>query len=199
MDVVFNNGIVPVDLISLTASYLDNSINLNWSTATEINNRGFEIERSTNKNDWRLIGFNEGNGTTTEAHYYFFVDDLFGTSSPQLYYRLKQIDFDGSFEYSGIVEVEIAPSSFSLSQNYPNPFNPTTKIKFTISDFGFTTLKVYDVLGREVATLVNEEKQQGEYEIKFDALGIGNLASGIYFYQLKAGEFIETRKMILMK
>ena len=105
---------------------------LNWSTSTELNNRGFEIERSTNKKDWRLIGFKEGKGTTTETQNYSFVDDLFGISSPQLFFRLKQIDFDGSFEYSDVVEVDIAPSTFSLSQNYPNPFNPSTKIKFTI-------------------------------------------------------------------
>ncbi len=105
-------------------------------------------------------------------------------ASAKLYYRLKQIDLNGSFEYfpnAFGIEVEIAPSVFSLSQNYPNPFNPTTIIKFTISDLRFTILKIYDVLGNEVATLVNEEKVAGIYEVEFDATGI---PSGIYFYRL---------------
>jgi hypothetical protein len=190
------NSTIPVNLTSFTVIYLKNNVQLNWSTATELNNYGFEIERSTNKSDWRLIGFREGRGTTTEPQNYSFTDNLFGESSHKLYYRLKQIDYDGSFEYSDVVEVDIAPTEFYLSQNYPNPFNPTTKIKFTISDLRFTTLKVYDVLGREVTTLVNEEKQPGVYEVEFNA---GNLASGIYYYQLKAGEFLETKKMILTK
>jgi hypothetical protein len=94
------------------------------------------------------------------------------------------------------VEVEIAPSVFSLSQNYPNPFNPSTTISYQLPVNSFLTLKVYDVLGNEVATLVNEEKQVGEYEIEFSG---SSLTSGIYFYQLKAGRFIETKKMVLMK
>ncbi len=137
------NPITPVELAIFTASHSNNNISLNWSTSTELNNRGFEIERSTNKTDWRLIGFKEGNGTTTEIHSYSFVDDLFGESSTKLYYRLKQIDFDGSFEYSDIVEVNITPTEFSLSQNYPNPFNPTTNIEFRIAQLLRANVKRY--------------------------------------------------------
>ena len=122
---------------------------------------------------------------------------------------MKQIDFDGTFAYSSEVEAEVkAPNVFSLEQNYPNPFNPTTKIKYTIPNVianeakqsQLVTLKVYDILGNEVATLVNEEQPPGIYEIEFStSSGIRNLVSGIYFYQLKAGSFIETKKMILLK
>ena len=112
-------------------------------------------------------------------------------------YRLKQIDIDGSFEYSPEVEIEISsPSKFSLSQNYPNPFNPTTKISWQTAAAGLHTLKVYDIAGNEVATLVNEYKPAGIHEIEFDA---ANLSSGIYFYKLQSGNFVETKKMILLR
>ena len=162
--------------------------------------------------DWRAVGFIEGKGTTTETQNYNFVDDLYGVVVSKIFYRLKQIDFNGSFDYSKEIEVVRAPATFSLEQNYPNPFNPSTKIKFTIPSVEttqrvvFTTLKIYDVLGNEIATLVNEEKPAGEYEVEFSAKGgsasggnATNLPSGIYFYQLKAGSFIQTKKMILMK
>jgi hypothetical protein len=134
-----------------------------------------------------------------------FIDDLFGVESKHLYYRLKQIDYDGSYEYSDVIEVTSSPLSFQLYQNYPNPFNPTTKIKFTIPQSplpggdgrgGLVTLKVYDVLGNEVAILINEEKLAGTYEVEFDGAG---LPSGIYFYKLQAGSFVETKNMMLMK
>ncbi len=202
------NEILPVEITSFAAFYSQFSVKLNWSTATEINNHGFEVERSNDNSTWRLIGFKEGNGTTIETHNYSFVDDLLGTNSSKLYYRLKQIDYDGSFEYSDIVDVDIAPSTYSLSQNYPNPFNPTTKIKYSIPPVGTrdrvsVQLKVYDVLGKEVATLVHEEKTAGKYEVEFNA---AKLTSGIYFYQLKVypanggvSSFVETKKMLLLK
>ncbi|NWG29755.1 MAG: T9SS type A sorting domain-containing protein [Ignavibacteriaceae bacterium] len=201
---------IPVELFSFKAIRNANDIILNWSTATETNNSVFEILRSTqNDNDeWQKIGFVTGHGTTTETQHYSFTDN---DVSPDKYqYKLKQIDYNGTFEYSQIVEVEIPiVNKFSLSQNYPNPFNPVTKIKFTIptppisSPFvkgkakeGFVTLKVYDILGREVATLVNEEKPAGEYEVEFDGSA---LPSGIYFYQLRARQYSETKKMILLR
>jgi hypothetical protein len=189
-------GAVPVELISFSGNAESNLVTLSWSTATELNNYGFEIERSSDKKIWSLIGFREGKGTTSQQQYYTYTDRLSDIESFKLYYRLKQIDFNGSFEYSDIVEVEIVPSAFSLLQNYPNPFNPTTKIKFTISKAGFTSLKVYDVIGKEVAELVNEDKQPGVYEIEFSA---DDYSSGVYFYQLKSGSFIQTKKMSLMK
>ena len=192
-----NAGGVPVELISFTAEAFAGKVNLNWATATELNNLGFEVERSSDSEGWKVIGFKEGKGTTTETQNYSFNDDLFGITDTKVYYRLKQIDFDGSFEYSDIIEVEVEiPGEFSLSQNYPNPFNPVTNIKYSISSRQFVTLKVYDVLGNEIATLVNEELSAGEYEVEFDAAG---LSSGIYIYRLQAGTFIETKRMMLLK
>ncbi len=201
------NGGTPVELVLFTAIANANEIILNWTTATEINNQGFEIERKTASEDWQKISFIEGHGTTTETQHYSFTDN--DVSSGTYQYRLMQMDYGGSFEYSNIIEVEVALSNkFSLSQNYPNPFNPVTKIKYSIPqnvrrETGNINLKIYDVLGREIATLVNEEKPAGEYEIGFSGT---NLPSGIYFYQLKvypanggAGEFTETKKMILLK
>jgi photosystem II stability/assembly factor-like uncharacterized protein len=196
---------VPVELSSFTASVQSKIIYLSWSTATETNNQGFEILRKAlNEDDgWNNLGFVTGHGTTTETQQYSFTDSDVSTGKYQ--YRLKQIDFDGSFEYSNVIEVEIgSPDEFNLSQNYPNPFNPRTKIKFTIPSViasetkqsQLVTLKIYDVLGNEVSTLVNEEKVAGTYEVEFSAVA---LSSGIYFYQLKAGSFVQTMKMILIK
>ncbi|HEX9739124.1 MAG TPA: DUF1028 domain-containing protein [Ignavibacteriaceae bacterium] len=195
---VLYNMWVPVELISLSASVNSGKVILRWSTASELNNMGFEIERSTNKNDWRLIGFKEGNGTTTETQSYSFADDLSGTGSPILYYRLKQLDFDGSFEYfpqSGI-EVNIDPAAFSLSQNYPNPFNSSSVIKYSIPHLSGVSIKIFSTLGEELVTLVNGVKPAGVYEINWNA---GSLPGGVYFYRLQAGSFVQTRKMILLK
>ena len=145
--------------------------------------------------EWETVGFVPGFGTTTEIHHYSFTDESLQPGKYQ--YRLKQIDFDGSFEYSNIIEVTVdAPQEFSLEQNYPNPFNPVTSIQYVVGSQSYVTLKVFDVLGNEVATLVNEQKPAGTYEVEFDAT---NQPSGIYFYNLKAGSFVETKKMILIK
>ncbi|QQS38293.1 MAG: T9SS type A sorting domain-containing protein [Ignavibacteriales bacterium] len=196
-------GVIPVEFIIFSGSQSLSKIDLIWSTASELNNQGFEIERSTNKTDWIKKGFISGQGTTTEQQNYSFTDDINGINVPKLYYRLKQIDFDGSYEYSEIVEVTVSPMKFSLSQNYPNPFNPSTKISWQSPVGSHQTLKVYDVLGREVATLVNEYRDAGSYEVEFDA---SKLASGVYYYQLKVGDqpdgkagFVETKKMMVIK
>ncbi len=189
-------GIIPVELLSFSASVAANVVTLNWSTATELNNFGFEIERSSDKTNWRTIGFKEGKGTTSEPQQYSYSDKLSDITSSRLYYRLKQLDYNGSFEYSEIVEVEIAPSVFSLSQNYPNPFNPSTTINYQIPELSFVTIKVYDVLGNEVAALVNEQKPAGKYEVGFNA---SELVSGVYFYTLSAGEFVQSKRMLLLK
>ena len=187
---------LPVELISFTASVNNiNEVILNWTTATEINNRMFEIERSAEKSKYVTIGYVNGHGTTTEYHDYTYLDNT--VNKGIFFYRLKQIDFDGQYEYSNVIEVEVtAPGKFALSQNYPNPFNPGTIIKYQVPELSFVTLKVYDVLGKEITTLVNKEKPAGSYEVKFDGTG---LPSGIYFYRLKAGSFVETKKMVLMK
>jgi hypothetical protein len=195
-----NGGITPVELTSFTAAVSYSYIQLYWSTATELNNHGFEIERSFDKTTWTTIGFREGKGTTSDPQQYSYSDNISDLSALKLYYRLKQVDFDGTFEYSKIVEVEIAPTKFSLSQNYPNPFNPSTSIQYAISNTQFVSLKVYDVLGKEVVTLVNEEKSAGNYNVEFQStVGSLQLTSGIYYYQLRAGDFVETKKMILLK
>ena len=202
-----NSGGVPVELTSFNAELIDDQVNLNWTTASELNNLGFEVERKSENSDWRTIGFVEGKGTTTEIQNYFFIDDLFGVNEPRLIYRLKQIDFNGTYDYSDEIEVEKAPASFSIEQNYPNPFNPSTKIKFTIPSVEttrrvvFTTLRVYDILGNEIATLVNEEKPAGEYEVEFNVAQVSRpeISSGVYFYQLQAGTFVQTKKMVYLK
>ncbi|MFO7526244.1 MAG: agmatine deiminase family protein [Ignavibacteriaceae bacterium] len=206
---------VPVELASFSHSVSGNNVTLSWVTASEINNRGFEIERSqksirqpTDKSQkWERIGFVEGRGTTTDVQSYTFTEKNVSIGTYQ--YRLKQIDFDESFEYSAVVEVSVnIPQEFSLEQNYPNPFNPSTKIKYSIPNVGTrlalsVTLKVYNILGVEVATLVNEQKQPGIYEIEFNAhnlpAGRQGLSSGTYFYTIIADGFVHTKKMIILK
>jgi hypothetical protein len=198
------NQSLPVELSSFTAELLKiGGVQLNWRTETEVNNYGFEIQRKILKqsalggqdDDWSIIGFVEGNGNSNSPKEYSFADR--SATNGKYSYRLKQIDNDGQFEYSNIIEIEIAvPNNFELSQNYPNPFNPSTLISFSIPTSGFVTLKIFDALGNEAATLVNEEKQPGVYEITWNA---ENISSGIYLYQLKAGNFTQTKKLILMK
>jgi uncharacterized delta-60 repeat protein len=191
---------LPVELVSFTASPAKNGITLNWKTATEVNNYGFEIQRSAlspqqSDNMWSKIGFVEGNGTTNAPKSYTFVDN---SASGKTSYRLKQIDRDGKFEYSQTVEVIVAsvPKEFSLEQNYPNPFNPTTAISFQLSAVGFTTLKIYDAIGREVSTLISEVKEAGAYSVQFDG---ARLSSGIYFAKLTSSGKTQMRKLLLLK
>jgi hypothetical protein len=186
--------IVPVELTSFSASSDKNDIILTWNTATEVNNQGFEIQRKT-AGEFERVGFVEGKGTTTEMQNYLFRDkDLLSGSYT---YRLKQMDFDGSFAYSDEVEIEIdQPSVFYLGQNYPNPFNPSTNIKYSIPADGNVTLKVYDILGKEVSTLVNDYQQAGTFDVVFEG---SNLASGVYYYQLTSGELTSTKKLMLTK
>ncbi len=196
--------VVPVELTSFTASVSGSNVTLNWSTASEKNNLGFEVQRqagslqsAVGNGDWETIGFVAGRGTTTEISNYSFDDNLNHTHNHTLSYRLKQIDFDGSFEYSNVVEVEIGlPDQFVLEQNYPNPFNPVTTISWQSPATSHQVLKVFDVLGNEVATLVDEFREAGRYDVTFDA---SNVASGIYFYELKAGAYIQSRKMVVLK
>jgi len=188
------NGSIPVELNSFTASVNDKDVIMNWSTASEKNNSGFEIQRKTN-NDFNTIAFVEGNGTTTELNEYAYSDKNLETGT--YYYRLKQVDFDGTSSFSDEIKVEVsAPSEFTLNQNYPNPFNPSTRIKYQLDQNSFVTLKVYDILGNEVTTLLNEEKSAGAYEINFIA---DNLPSGTYLARLTAEGSTKTIKMTLIK
>jgi hypothetical protein len=186
--------IIPVELTSFSALPNKNDVVLNWQTATEVNNQGFEIQRS-NDGEFEKIGFVPGHGTTTEIQSYIFIDE--NVLPGEYSYRLKQMDYDGTTEYSNAVEVEVTqPIEYNLSQNYPNPFNPSTTIAYSILKDGLVTLKVYDVLGKEVVTLINEVQSAGTKNIIFDA---SDLSSGVYYYQLVSGEFTSIKKLILMK
>ena len=195
---------VPVELISFSGFVDKDKIIINWITATELNNYGFDIERKATLNpskgetfeNWESIGFVSGYGTTTETQSYSFTDE--NVTKGIYKYRLKQIDFDGSFTYSNEIEVEVDynPKEFVLYQNYPNPFNPVTTIKYDIVKAQDVKVTVFDILGIEIATLVNEQQQPGSYQVKWDA---SNVSSGIYFYQLRTKDFVGTKKMIILK
>ncbi|HSD63834.1 MAG TPA: M1 family aminopeptidase [Ignavibacteriaceae bacterium] len=189
---------VPVELTSFTATSQGSFVILNWSTATENNNRGFDIERrdNTNNTDWQTIGFVEGSGTVTTTKMYSYTDRI--TDYADYSYRLKQIDFDGSFQYSSDVEIKggIVPDEYSLSQNYPNPFNPATIIKFSLPKESKVKLVVYNLLGQIVTTLAEGNYEAGTYEKKFDGT---NLSSGVYIYELTASNIVLKQKMMLMK
>jgi len=191
---------LPVELSSFTSSVNSNSVKLNWSTSSEQYNSGFEIQRSIVKNEtpdaWTKIGFTDGQGNSNTAASYTFEDK--NLLSGKYKYRLKQIDFNGNFEiYDLSNEVVIGiPTSTELMQNYPNPFNPVTNISYRLSENGFVTLKVFDNSGREVKTLINEFKEAGYYTNEFNG---SDLASGIYFYKLTAGDFVQTKKLSLVK
>ena len=192
-----NNGGVPVELTSFSAMSVSGGVQLNWTTASELNNHGFEIERAAENEDWRMVGFVEGEGTTTEIQNYSFTDNMFGLQRGKIFYRLKQIDYNGTYEYSNEISVDyVTASVFSLKQNYPNPFNPTTTIRYSIPETQLVTLTVYNSLGEAIIELVNKVMEAGNYVIDFDAR---ELPSGIYFYGLMSGNYIETRKMILIK
>jgi hypothetical protein len=190
--------IVPVEMLTFTASVNSSEVRLLWSTASELNNRGFEIERSVNdQNNFATIGFVEGKGNSAEINYYSFIDEPQLSGVNQIYYRLKQVDFDGTFSYSKVVNVTYdVPAEFVLSQNYPNPFNPSTTINYFVPKESFVSIKVYDFLGREVSTLVSETKSTGSYELSFNA---SSLPSGTYFYVMTADNYSTTKKMVLMK
>jgi hypothetical protein len=193
---------IPVELASFSASVSGSNVTLRWTTGSELNNSGFEVERQVSSmqyavsNQWERVGFVDGKGTTTEPVSYSFVDN---NLTPGSYlYRIKQIDFDGSFKYYNLPEnIEIGlPNNFELAQNYPNPFNPNTVISYRLQVSGDVTLKVFDVLGNEVATLVDGIKETGYHSVEFNA---ANFSSGVYFYKLQAGSFTETKKMMLIR
>jgi len=187
---------IPVELTSFTANVNNNgSVVLNWSTATEVNNQMFKIERRSKESQFITIGHVEGYGTTTEPQVYSYIDN---TVEPRTYYyRLKQIDFSGQYEYSDEIEIEVnGPLTFGLEQNYPNPFNPSTLIKYSVPENGFVNLSVHNLVGEEVRVLVNETVDAGFYEVAFNA---ANLPSGTYFYRLQAGNTVQVKKMILLK
>ncbi len=189
------DGLLPVELSSFVSVISNNNVTLNWSTASETNNSGFDIERNSN-GQWSKIGNVTGNGTTSVSNNYSFTDR--NLTSGIYNYRLKQIDFNGNYEYYNLSsEVNIGvPAKFELSQNYPNPFNPSTQINYNLPVDGNVSLKLFDMSGKEISTLVNEVKTAGYYSVSFNA---GNLPSGVYFYSIEAGNFSEVKKMMLVK
>jgi hypothetical protein len=198
--VIANEAVLPVELTSFTAEVRLLDAVLYWSTATETNTYGFEIERSIIENqttiaNWSSVGFVPGAGTSNSPREYEFVDKV--QKAGHYAYRLKQIDRDGKFEYYGEAEVEIAEATeFALKAGYPNPFNPSTTIAFSIPQGSKVSLKVFNILGQEVATLVDDYEQAGEYKVQFNA---SKLASGVYFCRMQASDFVQTKKLLLLK
>jgi len=226
----FSVDLLPVELTSFSATRVDNSVELKWATATEVNNYGFEIEREALPNpsqregqahpnpsqreglftsqlagDWEVIGFVNGSGNSNSPKQYNFTDSKIsqvyknsGGLSSVLQYRLKQIDNDGKIEFSKAVEVDVKtlPTEFALFQNYPNPFNPTTMIDYTLPSQTKVRITIHSILGELISTLVDEEKSAGSYHLTFNA---ANLAAGVYYYRLEAGEFSSTKKLLLLK
>ena len=193
---------LPVEIVSFTAQLNNEEVILRWTTATEKNNYGFEVERvstSLGKN-WEKIGFVKGNGNSNSSKEYSFIDQD-KKHDGALEYRLKQIDNDGNFRYSKKIEVTYGmPMKYELQQNYPNPFNPETRIGYSLPIDGFVTLKIIDVLGREVATLVNERKSAGSYEVTFDVSSAGSgLASGVYICKMSSSNYTKAIKMLIAK
>jgi mannose/cellobiose epimerase-like protein (N-acyl-D-glucosamine 2-epimerase family) len=196
---------VPIQLASFTARHRgQRQVLLEWTTLSEINNYGFEVMKASGSPSIFVTiprSFVPGHGTTIVPHSYSFTDTA--ASNGRWYYRLKQIDFDGSVHFTHSISVdvpttvrELVPEKFALEQNYPNPFNPTTEVRYQMSEISNVSLTVCDVLGRQVATLVNGRLEPGTYAAKFDA---SNLSSGVYYYQLRAGGFVETKRMIVLR
>ena len=194
------DGGVPVELTSFIANAVEGSVVLNWTTATETNNQGFEIQRSAEGLNFNNISFIPGFGTTTEPKSYSYTDQ--SVTSGKYYYRLKQIDFDGSFSYSGVIEVEVSlPTEFSLEQNYPNPFNPATTIEFSLPTDAQITINIYNLVGEKVAEAASGNYAAGTHKVDINA---STLTSGIYFYRLDAtgvdgNTFSSIRKMTLLR
>lgn len=195
-------GALPVALSSFSSSVDKNNVKLNWVTEWELNNSGFDLERKETKegSSWGKIAFITGGGTTQGQKFYSYEEKKLKTGSYN--YRLKQIDYNGNFEYFELSEAVTvkAPNDFKLSQNYPNPSNPKSKIDYEIPFDGKVSLKIYDILGKEVFNLVDEYKAADFYSVEFDG---SNLASGMYFYRIIAEgggkQFTKTLKMVLVK
>jgi uncharacterized protein (TIGR02145 family) len=194
-DTLFQDSTLPVELTSFTALSLNNAVSIKWKTATEINSASFDIERRVNNDTWLRIASVKASGNSTTPKYYSYTDNK--VNSGTFSYRLKMVDYNGTYKYSSVVMSEVAaPSNYELANAYPNPWNPTTTIGYRLPMDIHVTIRVYNTLGKEVATLVNEVKPAGSYEVTLNGKG---LSSGVYYYQMKAGNFIGTKKIVLMK
>jgi hypothetical protein len=206
--IVYQNDLIPVELTAFTANAAGSNVTINWTTATETNNEGFEIQRriisENQSSEWQRVSFIAGKGTTVRTSNYTYTDNLNNINGSKVEYRLKQFDYDGTVNYSQVVEIEVVPSVYVLEQNYPNPFNPLTTLRYSLPYNSNVKVAVYNSLGETVAILVNGQQTSGFYEINFDA---SNLTSGMYFYTLEAQtseidggfEVREVKKMLLIK
>jgi len=187
---------LPVELSTFTAKYNEKSVKLDWVTKTEVNNYGFNVERRINEGEWNNIAFIEGHGNSNSPKEYSYSDNDVYAGGSKFQYRLKQVDNDGSFEYSDIVEVEIVPNQYDLSQNYPNPFNPSTTIRFSLPEQTKLKINLYSMLGELVETIAEGNYEAGNYKVNFNA---SNLPSGVYVYRIESSDFVDTKKMMLLK
>ncbi|WKZ71248.1 MAG: T9SS type A sorting domain-containing protein [Melioribacteraceae bacterium] len=199
---------LPVELTMFSHELVDGEISLFWETATEVNNFGFDVERGTLNTDstkeWYKLGFVEGAGTSNSPKSYEFIDSYL-PDELTVWYRLKQIDNDGKYTYTKSIEVDLSPitsveeflpTQYSISQNYPNPFNPSTVIRYTIPEDSRVKLEIYNSIGQKVRTIIDNQIQAGYHEVKLNA---NDFSSGVYFFRIQAGSFIETKKMLLIK
>jgi photosystem II stability/assembly factor-like uncharacterized protein len=190
-----NDYSVPVELTNFTANADGNEVQISWTTQTELNNSGFEIYRLTHGTDWQKISFVPGSGSSTEPKDYFYIDK--DVKNGNYFYQLKQIDYNGRYEFSDVISVEVStPMEYSLEQNFPNPFNPATAIKFELPETAEVTLTIYNTLGQKVDEIVNTTLEAGRYTYKWHA---EDFPDGIYFFELCANNFKSARKMILLK
>ena len=195
---------LPVELSLFTGLVNKNKVDLKWQTKTEVNNQGFNIERRINEGEWNILGFVKGHGNSTTPKEYSYSDKDIYAGGNKFQYRLKQMDYDGSFEYSDVVEVEVVPTQYELSQNYPNPFNPSTTIKFSLPEQTQMKLNLYNMLGQLVETIAEGNYEAGNYKINFNASA---LPSGAYFYRMESNvpstgsgqSFVQVKKMLLLK
>ncbi len=201
--VTYENPPLPVELTSFTLTPQGRNVNIKWETKTETNTKSFDIERTANSsNDWRVVGTVSASGTSTTPKEYSFTDKNLNVGKYN--YRLKIVDFDGTFEYSNIVEAEVSlPKEYAISQNYPNPFNPSTRIDYQLPFDSKITLELYAITGEKVATLINNELTAGYYTVDIDA-GVLNLASGMYIYRMTAlnstgQNFVQVKQLMLTK
>ncbi|MDW7680409.1 MAG: T9SS type A sorting domain-containing protein, partial [bacterium] len=190
----------PVELAAFKAEVIANSVRVQWTTISECENYGFDVERSQDGVNFQKVQFIKGYGTTNVAQRYSFIDD--GLSVGKYYYRLKQIDFDGRSKFSELIAVEVAsPNVFRLSQNYPNPFNSETTISFQVASSGYVTLTIYNILGRKIKMLFAENANPGYYRAQwngYDAFG-NAVSSGFYYLQMESQSFKETRRIVYLK
>lgn len=191
-----NTNPLPVELSSFTSKLLKDKIQLSWVTKSEVNNSGFNVERRINEDDWNTIGFVEGSGNSTSPVEYSFIDNDIFVGGSKFQYRLKQMDNNGTFEYSDMVEVEVLPTQYELSQNYPNPFNPRTTIRFSLPKETRLKINIFNMLGELVETLAEGTYEAGYHKVTFNASA---LPSGAYIYRIESSDFVQVGKMILIK